>query len=219
MHGTDDRDVTTVCRCGCGEALPAAPAGGGRAPLYASPACRQRAHRRRRPVAPTTPADPPSVAPLLAQVRELAAVLDAGGRPDPTGVRVVEDLTGRLLARARSRGQTRWLPWVDAAGRERTALDDGDVEALTARLYADGARTVGPPQPSRPACARWVQAWRRDTSPGAQTYAPLELVPGYPLTEVDARVLVQGCRDGGESWASIAARAGVPVAEARTRWG
>lgn len=75
---------------------PAAPAGGGRAPVYASRGCQQRAYRAR--LAARVPAaDPPSVAGLLAAVR-LGAALDAGTRPDPGQVTSVRDGTTALLA-------------------------------------------------------------------------------------------------------------------------
>ncbi|WP_163549151.1 hypothetical protein [Candidatus Frankia nodulisporulans] len=95
--------VTTVmtdpatCGCGCGRPRPAPPAGGGLAPVYASRACQQRAYRRRqatRPAPTTAPVDPPAVAELVRDIRELAGVLDAGGT-------VPEGLTGAVRAGVR----------------------------------------------------------------------------------------------------------------------
>jgi hypothetical protein len=81
-HVTIDPDAApaAACGCGCGRPLPAAPAGGGRAPVYASRACQQRAYRQRQASAHATPApvDPPSVADLIRDIRELAGRLDAG---------------------------------------------------------------------------------------------------------------------------------------------
>ncbi|THJ63972.1 hypothetical protein [Candidatus Frankia alpina] len=68
-----DHHVTTgvaagACGCGCGQPLPAPPPGGGRLPVYASRACQRHAARP----APAAPADPPTVAALIRDIRELA---------------------------------------------------------------------------------------------------------------------------------------------------
>jgi hypothetical protein len=107
-----DHHVTTVldvgaraCACGCGRPRPAPPAGGGRTPLYASHACQQRAYRQRQTAARATPApvaDPPSVAALLRDIRELAAVLDTGGVAPDGLTAAVRAGTRDLLARTSS---------------------------------------------------------------------------------------------------------------------
>ncbi|TCJ34579.1 hypothetical protein E0504_31725 [Parafrankia sp. BMG5.11] len=89
-----------VCGCGCGRTCPAAPAGGGRVPRYASHGCQQRAYRARQAARTVPPADPASVAGLLDAIRALAGVLDAGGRPDDALLAVVRDGMTALLSRA-----------------------------------------------------------------------------------------------------------------------
>ncbi|WP_248819022.1 hypothetical protein [Frankia sp. AgB32] len=93
---TDPLPAAT-CGCGCGRPRPAPPAGGGLAPVYASRACQQRAYRQRqaaRPAPAAVPVDPPSVAALIRDIRELAGVLDAGGT-------VPDGLTGAVRAGVR----------------------------------------------------------------------------------------------------------------------
>ncbi len=75
-----DHHVTTgvaagACGCGCGQPLPAPPPGGGRLPVYASRACQRHAARP----APAAPADPPTVAALIRDIRKLAGALEGGG--------------------------------------------------------------------------------------------------------------------------------------------
>lgn len=126
-----DRNVTTAaafCGCGCGQELPMAPAAGGRAPVYASRACRQRAYRTRTATA-ATPADPESVAGLLAAVHALGVVLDAGGRPDPAAVAQVREQTDALLARAAA-----WPPLM-LCGQ---ALSEANAEVLVSGLRRQG---------------------------------------------------------------------------------
>ncbi|MBE3206425.1 MULTISPECIES: hypothetical protein [Parafrankia] len=96
----DPVPVDRLCACGCGRTCPAAPAGGGRAPRYASRGCQQRAYRVRQAARTAPPADPASAADLLDAVRALAGVLDAGGRPDHELLVAVRDGTATLLARA-----------------------------------------------------------------------------------------------------------------------
>lgn len=171
-----DHHVTIVdgagtCACGCGRPLPAPPAGGGRTPVYASRACQMRAYRARQAAArPAAPADPPSVAALLAAIRDLAAILDAGGTASAAQTDVVHAGMMALLARAAPsrapgappRRRHGYLPWVDAAHVSRRAelAPDDDVEAVAARLRDAGALAVGPAQTSQRACHDWTDAWR-----------------------------------------------------------
>lgn len=97
-----DRHVTAGaagCGCGCGRPVPPPLAGGGRAAMYASRACQQRAYRARLAVRASTPADPPSVAGLLGAVRAVGMVLDAGAVPGPELVAAVRHEMAGLLAR------------------------------------------------------------------------------------------------------------------------
>jgi hypothetical protein len=93
-------------------------AAGGRTPVYASRACQQRAYRHRQAAAHVTPApaaDPPSVAALIRDIHELAAVLDAGGTAPADLTAAVRAGTRDLLARtapaaATSRSGLRLVP-------------------------------------------------------------------------------------------------------------
>ncbi|WP_055410382.1 hypothetical protein [Frankia sp. ACN1ag] len=176
-------DGAGTCACGCGRPRPAPPAGGGRTPLYASRACQMRAYRARQSARPATPADPPSVAPLLAAVRELAAVLDAGETPSATQTDVVHAGMMALLARATppralSRRRYGYLPWVDAArvGRQLALAPDDDVDQVAERLRTAGALAVGPAQTSQRACRDWVDTWR-EQHPAAPAIAAVQDVP------------------------------------------
>jgi len=113
-HVMTDPDAApaATCGCGCGRRLPAAPAGGGRAPVYASRACQQRAYRQRQASAHATPApvDPPSVADLIRDIRELAGRLDAGET-------IPADLPGAIRAGTRDLlARTNPTPVADSPG-------------------------------------------------------------------------------------------------------
>ena len=113
-HVMTDPDAASAatCGCGCGRRLPAAPAGGGRAPVYASRACQQRAYRQRQASAHATPApvDPPSVADLIRDIRELAGRLDAGET-------IPADLPGAIRAGTRDLlARTNPTPVADSPG-------------------------------------------------------------------------------------------------------
>ncbi|WP_230203206.1 hypothetical protein [Parafrankia discariae] len=121
-----DHHVTGAagCGCGCGRPVPPAPASGGRAAVYASRACQQRAYRARLAVRASAPADPPSVAGLLGAVRAVGLALDGGAVPDPELVATVRHEMAGLLAR---------LPTAAGPGEDtgRPAPTDGPGESLT----------------------------------------------------------------------------------------
>jgi len=113
-----------VCGCGCGSPVPEAPARGGRSPAWATNACRQRAYRRRTAVRSDGPIDPPSVAPLLAAIRDLAGTLDSGQTPTATGVAAVRDGTNALLARV---GKPTSVEVLAPADRNETIETNGST--------------------------------------------------------------------------------------------
>ncbi|MEX5636450.1 hypothetical protein [Parafrankia sp. FMc2] len=163
-----------LCGCGCGRTCPAAPAGGGRVPRYASRGCQQRAYRARQAARATPPADPASVAGLLDAIRDLAGVLDAGGQPDDALLAVVRDGTTVLLARA--------IP--------APAAPTPDADRLAALPPAAPSPGTSPnPRPSRddrsertgPAPAATVPALPDDrhvaTAPAVPVAGPEEVAP------------------------------------------
>ena len=134
-HVTIDPDVApaTTCGCGCGRPLPAPPAAGGRTPVYASRACQQRAYRQRQAAVHATPVvDPPSVAMLIRDIRELAGRLDAGET-------IPADLPGAIRAGTR-----------DLLARTSPVADSPGVGLVPAPI---GARsedvTTAPPTPAQ----------------------------------------------------------------------
>ncbi|WP_131784452.1 hypothetical protein [Protofrankia symbiont of Coriaria ruscifolia] len=133
-----------TCRCGCGRALPPPPVHGGRAPDYASRACQQRAYRARQATR-TPPADPASVAGLLAAVRALAATLDTGAAPQDGQVAAVREGSAALLARADTAVRSaRPAPTAPPADRHVTTESGSPDTAPAARLTvtAPSGRTI-----------------------------------------------------------------------------
>lgn len=152
-HPVYGRNVTietvtneTVCGCGCGAPVGPAPARGGRAPAWATAACRQRAYRRR---TTARPADPPSVTGLLTAVRELARVVDGGAVPTAGQMAAVRDGAAALLDRAGAllptdRHETTDAPHAGPA--EPTPR--GPATAPTDRHDTTDAPHAGPAEPN-----------------------------------------------------------------------
>jgi hypothetical protein len=131
-----DAVAAPTCGCGCRRPLPAPPVAGGRAPVYASRACQQRAYRQRQAAAHATPApvaDPPSVAGLIRDIRDLAGRLDAGET-------IPADLPGAIRAGTR-----------DLLARTTTTAPDGPgLRLVPAPITHQLEETAAPSRDDRP---------------------------------------------------------------------